>query len=65
MPPTPLPIAKPTKKVKKAKVKRICYICGGYLQVFGLARKNGKSTHGDWKGRRTHKSCWVKQQRGW
>ena len=43
---------------KPKKVK--CIYCGKYLQAIGTARKNGKFYHKDWKNRKAHKKCWLK-----
>ena len=41
----------------KAHEPRYCIHCRRPLQAVGHARKNGKRTHGDWKGRQYHKRC--------
>jgi len=35
-----------------------CQECGKPLKSIGTARKNGKTTHGDWATREYHKKCW-------
>jgi len=35
-----------------------CKECGKPLKLIGTARKNGKTSHGDWATREYHKSCW-------
>jgi hypothetical protein len=37
-----------------------CQECGKPLKSIGTARKNGKTTHGDWLTREYHKCCWKK-----
>lgn len=37
-----------------------CLKCGKPLKSIGTARKNGKTTHGDWATREYHKKCWKK-----
>jgi hypothetical protein len=37
-----------------------CQECGKPLKSIGTARKNGKTTHGDWATREYHKCCWKK-----
>ena len=37
-----------------------CLECGKPLKSIGTARKNGKTSHGDWATREYHKSCWKK-----
>lgn len=40
-----------------------CQECGKPLKSIGTARKNGKTTHGDWATREYHKKCFVKQKK--
>jgi len=40
-----------------------CQECGKPLKSIGTARKNGKTTHGDWATREYHKKCWVKEKK--
>ena len=42
---------------------RICEYCDGALRTIGTARKNGKTTHGDWETRTMHKKCWIEQNK--
>jgi len=35
-----------------------CQECGKPLKSIGTARKNGKTSHGDWATREYHKKCW-------
>jgi hypothetical protein len=39
---------------------RKCSSCGKTLPRFGRARANGKQSHGDWKNRSYHKTCWKR-----
>ncbi len=41
-----------------------CQECGKPLKSIGTARKNGKTTHGDWATREYHKKCFkeIKEQ---
>jgi len=41
-----------------------CVKCCKTLKPIGLARTNGKQTHGDWATRKYHKRCW-KEVRGY
>ena len=50
----------------KAHEPRYCIHCRRPLQAVGHARKNGKRTHADWKGRKYHKRCLKLLRRaGW
>ena len=40
-----------------------CLKCGKPLKSIGTARKNGKTSHGDWATREYHKKCWVEEQK--
>lgn len=40
-----------------------CQECGKPLKSIGTARKNGKTSHGDWATREYHKKCFVKQKK--
>ena len=54
----PLPSHQQPKPVHQDKPEpRRCVHCGGYLQVIGSARKNGRP-HSDWSNRLYHKKCW-------
>lgn len=39
-----------------------CLNCDKPLKSIGTARKNGKTTHGDWATREYHKICWKELQ---
>ena len=39
-----------------------CLECGKPLKSIGTARKNGKTSHGDWETREYHKKCWKELQ---
>jgi len=41
----------------------VCRECGKPLKPIGTARKNGKSSHGDWATREYHKKCFVNQKK--
>ncbi len=40
-----------------------CLKCGKPLKSIGTARKNGKTSHGDWATREYHKQCWKEEQK--
>lgn len=47
----------PDSELLKDLKRKCCSICEKTLPAFGVDRKNGVETYGDWKGRTTHKKC--------
>ena len=41
------------------KDKKKCEWCKKTLPVFGIDRKNGKESFGDWSKRKFHKKCYI------